>query len=125
MIDIKKVREAFNKIIDGYEFLDLCEDCSHNYSKEDIDMVKQALTELERLQKKEVAPTLQEVIHHLYECLLDDIEYVESTKDFFMRTKHGRQWITENYGDGNYRIIIELPPNMITLIGRFYEGLGK
>ena len=50
MIDIKKVREALKSRFTGYgdnEML-LC------YTEEQRNMVKQALTELERLQKKEI-----------------------------------------------------------------------
>ncbi len=114
-------------------------------------LVNKALTELEALQaehealKKDVArllkinrdlrpfieelealkkpPTVEEVCKALSEHLAIDVSY--GAKQFYYTIENTEciMFVTETYGDGLWSINEYLPPHLITLIGRFYEGL--
>lgn len=86
------------------------------------EIIKQALDELEALKKP---PTVEEVCKALSECLAKDVSY--GAKQFYYTIKNTEciMFVTETYGDGLWSINEYLPPHLITLIGRFYEGLKE
>ena len=93
----------------------------------DIGTLEQALNELESLNK---SPTAEELCQALSECLAKDVSYSGVTKQFYYTIENTKciiAFITETYGDGLWSIngYLHLPPHLITLIGRFYEGLEK
>ena len=85
-------------------------------------LVSNALNELEELKKP---PTVDEVCKALGEQLKQDINY--GAKQFYYTIENTKciMFVTETYGDGLWSINEYLPPHLITLIGRFYEGLEK
>lgn len=119
----------------------------------EISIVEQALNELERLKKfKETFdnyelfkkqdfiafenwleceaelnsfPTVDELCKALRDFTNWEVKYSTETKQFYHRLESTEctMYITETYGDGNWTLGAYLPPHLITLIGRFYEGL--
>lgn len=93
--------------------------------KEEFDRVDKSLTELEELKRYPTADEVCEALSEFYRKLMMDIYYDEKLNSFC----YGE------YGDisvevgldknGNLKIKEYLPPHLITLIGRFYEGLEK
>ena len=83
-------------------------------------LVSNALNELEELKKP---PTVDEVCKALGEQLKQDINY--GAKQFYYTIENTKciMFVTETYGDGLWSINEYLPTHLITLIGRFYEGL--
>ena len=116
----------------------------------EIDIVDKAITELEEL-KKEISdrqeteeslgkefiklgdeleaikryPTAEEVCEEIQsELPYGTVKYIEGNQEFVF-LNHGEQSnITDVYGD-RYKITGFYKSSTITLIGRFYEGLGK
>ena len=112
---MSKELEALERIYEN-EFYDM---------SEEYDLVKKALNELEALKKP---PTVEEVCKALSEFTGQDVLYSEVTHEFYYTENTSgpishEQFITETYGDGLWSLGVYLPPHLITLIGRFYEGL--
>jgi hypothetical protein len=84
----------------------------------EIDIVEQALTELEELKRyptaDEVCEALSEYYHYEVEYSKRDMTF-ESELSWYACFKDG---VIDFGGD-------KLPPHLITLIGRFYEGVEK
>jgi hypothetical protein len=117
MIDIEKVREALKSRFTGYgdnEML-LC------YTEEQRNMVKEALTELERLQKALTQPTQEEVCKALSDYYKEKVEYIN----------HQFYWLMPSGDDLVYqevkisKLILDKRFDLVTLIGRFYKGETK
>jgi hypothetical protein len=86
--------------------------------------IEEALDELERLKRY---PTADEVCKVLTAHTGYKVIYIEENKEFgYTEEPHEfiSEWITEREGQA-YAITMFLPPHLITLIGRFYEGLEK
>ena len=85
-----------------------------------LDVVSKALNELEALKKP---PTVDELCKSLSEQLKQKVSY--GAKQFYYTIENTKcvMFVTETYGDGLWSINEYLPPHLITLIGRFYEGL--
>lgn len=83
-------------------------------------IIRKALNELESLKKH---PTADEVCKALSEQLKQKVSY--SAEQFYYTIENTEciMFVTETYGDGLWSINAYLPPHLITLIGRFYEGL--
>lgn len=86
--------------------------------------VEQALNELEELKRY---PTSEEVCEALSEYIKRPIEYYAVAKQFLIRCSNGYHEIARLHGNGeiSFDITYCLPPHLITLIGRFYEGVGE
>ena len=83
--------------------------------------VEQALTKLEELKRY---PTSEEVCEALSEYLKEPIKYVRTS---FVNERETAE-VCGLFGLDNYDLVdfnTPLPPHLITLIGRFYEGLEK
>lgn len=87
---------------------------------EEYKLIVQTLTELEALKRY---PTADEVCEALSEYhLFDMVEYDKKTQTFYSGDNICYMGI--DYQDKPIIIFdYELPPHLITLIGRFYEGL--
>ena len=91
---------------------------------DDITVVKQVLTELEELKRY---PTSKEVclsIMKHYDSKI--VFYNEMAKTFNEVHLTRNEEVVSNYANGEVGINYNaLPPHLITLIGRFYEGIGE
>ena len=87
----------------------LCDDCKN--------IIKKALT----------PPTEEEVCRQLSEYIKRPIEYYAPAKQFVIRCSNGYHEISRLHGTNeiSFDTTYCLPPHLITLIGRFYEGLEK
>lgn len=84
-----------------------------------IEIITQALEELETLRKKETPPTADDVCKALSEYLGICFRY--NGKNFHTNA-FCVNWVNSN---GTIFFNIDLPPHLITLIGRFYESEVK
>jgi len=101
MIDIfEKASEAIEKI--HYEMFRGC--------KEEFEIVKKAIT----------PPTAEEVCDEYFKTTKRHLRYIEKTKCFMSGELIVAIKVTNGIG-----IIGSQPPHLITLIGRFYEGVVK
>jgi hypothetical protein len=104
-------KEAFKDL-----FLDVWKRDEETNKKQSI--VLNALTELEELKRyptsEEVCEALSEYYHYEVEYSKRDMTF-ESELSWYACFKDG---VIDFGGD-------KLPPHLITLIGRFYEGVGK
>lgn len=68
-------------------------------------------------------PTVDELCKALSEQLKQKVSY--GAKQFYYKIENTEcvMFVTETYGDGLWSINEYLPPHLITMIGRFYEGL--
>ena len=75
------------------------------------------------LRKALTPPTVDELCKALSEQLKQKVSY--GAKQFYYTIENTEcvMFVTETYGDGLWSINEYLPPHLITLIGRFYEGL--
>jgi len=121
MIDIEKVNKYLNNMMDEYnELLDkykLSGGFGNWYGG-----VKKALTELDRLQKREIPPTSDDVCRALSEHLKFDVRYDGLSKIF--KGIDG-MWLIKLHENDVITINTHLKFNHITLIGRFYENEVK
>lgn len=90
-------------------------------------IIQNALTELEELKRY---PTAEEVCEALSEHEKRNVIYSDKTHEFYYLEYEGKvgeykQFITETYGDGLWSLGVYIPPHIITLIGRFYEGVEE
>ena len=100
--------------------------CINPTWEQELDSIKQALTELEELKRY---PTSEEVCEALidyfkkskYHSYIDTAYYSEEGKYF--HTEDENRSLVEIMFDNYY--IHEIPPHLITLIGKFYEGVGN
>ena len=85
------------------------------YSSEALSYIEQALT----------PPTQEEVCEALSEYIKRTIEYYAPAKQFVIRCSNGYHEIVRLHGNNemSFDVTYCLPPRLITLIGRFYEGL--
>lgn len=103
-------KEAFYKVLERSEFAYVGHD--------DVDMVIKALTELEELKRYPTSDEVCEALNTFDD--FDNVEYDDKTRTFY-----SGEIICYS---GRYECIIfnyDLPPHLITLIGRFYEGMEK
>ncbi len=126
-MDITKVREALKSKYTG---------CGDNgkmllcYNDEQINTVKDIITDCERLLKKETPPTSEYVCEKLSEHLEFNVKY-KSDKELFYDSEehaikvHGLPYIAQLQKNKTLHISWSLPPHLIELIGRFYMGLEK
>lgn len=88
-------------------------------------LVKQSLNELEALNK---TPTVDEVCKALSDYYEEQVSYSERHNHMFYFEKSRLGIVTLRDGNisfiqGDFHKTNNLPPYLITLIGRFYEGL--
>ena len=77
-------------------------------------------------------PTAEEVCKALSECLITKVVYKHKTKTFYLKQSTFNVELVSYYYDEDKKDYVmhfefaePLPPHLITLIGRFYEGLEK
>jgi len=115
---MSKELEAFNRVWEDCSKLDLDYVSKHNLM-DDLREIKQAIT----------PPTADEVCKELidyfkkskYHGYIDTAYYSEEGKYFY--TEDENRSLVALMFDNYY--IHEIPPHLITLIGRFYEGVRK
>lgn len=85
-----------------------------------IQKIQDVIDEHESLKKP---PTADELCKALSEQLKLKVSY--SAKQFYYKIENTEciMFVTETYGDGLWSINEYIPPHLITMIGRFYEGL--
>ena len=89
-------------------------------------LLKQALNELEALKKP---PTVEEVCEALSQFYKEQVSYSNDRHNHMFYFEKSRLGIVMllfeniNFIRGDYHKTNNLPPHLITLIGRFYEGL--
>ena len=110
MSNISKEINILKKI----QFSIRCIDCNSQSQKS-------ALEEIEKLKQLLTPPTEQDVCKDLSLYLGDPIEYADET--FFTREKE--LCIVAKNDEDLLIFNTDLPPLLITLIGRFYEGLSE
>ena len=81
--------------------------------KKTFELIKQALK----------TPTAEEVCEALGQYFGRLIKYQKVTKEFYYRVNNLDSFVTETYLDGKYTLGCYLPPYLITMIGKFYEGV--
>jgi len=119
--------------------------------KKVIDEIQQALNELERLKKfKETfdnyelvkkqdfiayenwieceaelkkSPTAEEVCKTLSEFVGREVSYTNKQFHYIIKNTQVLIYVTETYDNNTFSLGVYLPPHLITLIGRFYEGV--
>jgi len=84
---------------------------------DEFKLIKQALT----------PPTSEEVCRQLSEYLRRPIIYIERSKSFQIKCVNGNYEIVRLHGNNeiSFDTTYCLPPSLITLIGRFYQGVKK
>ena len=111
MTPIKSFTRLVNKIL-GKE---------STYSQQDMIVVEQALT----------PPTADEVCKALSECLQREVKMYSDNTFYYTEQRQigecdeiicGYGWENEHH---TIAFEFDLPPHLITLIGRFYEGLEE
>ena len=114
------LKEAWNGLLERIK----------NYAEifEDKEEQKVILKQLDIIRTHLVPPTVDEVCKALSEHEKRNVVYNDKTHEFYYLEYEGKigeysQFITETYGDGLWSLGVYLPPHLITLIGRFYEGL--
>lgn len=90
-----------------------------------ISTVRNYINDMEVLEKTLTPPTVDEVCEALSEQLKQKVSY--DAMQFYYKIKNTEHvmFVTETYGNGLWSLGVYLPPHLITLIGRFYEGLEK
>ncbi len=80
-------------------------------------------TQIETITKALTPPTADEVCKALSEQLKEKVSY--GVKEFYYKIENTEcvMFVIETYGDGLWSINSYLPPHLITLIGRFYQGV--
>ena len=92
----------------------------------EISVVEQALNELEALKKP---PAVEEVCMELSRHYKEQVSYSNERHNHMFYFEKSRLGIVVllfeniNFIRGDYHKTNDLPPHLITLIGRFYEGL--
>ena len=82
-----------------------------------------SLTELEELKRY---PTSDEVCKALSEYLKEPIKYDDVIQIFYSVYEDEIETYARYYkGREELQVVNILPPHLITLIGKFYEGVGK
>ena len=89
-----------------------------SYSLEALYYIEKALTELEELKRY---PTSDEVCEALSEELEDNVILFNGD---FVAVEKGRVLVSR-FDDGELLLQVSFKPHLITLIGRFYEGLEE
>ena len=110
---MSKELEAFDRVWEDCSKLDLDYVSKHNLM-DDLREIKKALT----------PPTADEVCEALSEYLKEPIKYVRTS---FVNERETAE-VCGLFGLDNYDLVdfnTPLPPRLITLIGRFYEGLEE
>lgn len=111
-------KEAFEKIKRVVKLLQ--RKLETNEQDENMEVVEQALTELEELKRY---PTADEVCKAIQKELdYGTVEYVEGNREF-MFVNHGEKQNITVVGD-RYKVTRFFKSSTLSLIGRFYEGLG-
>jgi len=119
-----KSKEALEKLSTKQVAIELFNIVSNGkYDTNDLvpyfDRIDKALTELEEIKRY---PTADEVCEALSEYFAKETIYDKQFKEFrkgFRVVANPRENIYNEYD------LLGLPPHLITLIGRFYEGLEK
>ena len=78
--------------------------------------------------EKVVPPTKEEVCKALSEYFEKTVYFFENRAFFVQRYKEKQSYIDYSinvYSNGKLRIFHPFPPHLVTLIGRFYEGLAN
>ena len=100
-----------------------------DYMNDDGYMMKIVSTEMYDILKKSLTPpTADEVCEALSEFYGKKVIYVADVKKFAYEGVDGWQEICyfgKNFKGDVIRFSFSLPPRLITLIGRFYEGLEE
>lgn len=108
--NVKKLRTSQGKKINAYYVVNRDE----QYAGKILDVIKQNETP---------PPTVYEICKALSEQLKLKVSY--GAKQFYYKIENTEciMFVTETYGDGLWSINDYLPPHLIMMIGRFYEGL--
>lgn len=109
-----------NKKLGTADLNNMCSECANKIKETHI--TTQPII-LSRVDFSEKTPTVDEIIEALSEQLKQKVSF--GAKQFYYTIENTEcvMFVTETYGDGLWSINEYLPPHLITLIGRFYEGL--
>ena len=115
---MSKELEALERLYFNLNSLEYCDNHTDEHiidgGKTDYDIIKQALT----------PPTAEEVCKVLSEYIQEPIIYVRTS---FVNERETAE-VCGLFGLDNYDLVdfnTPLPPHLITLIGRFYQGLEE
>ncbi|MDY0278385.1 MAG: hypothetical protein RBQ97_09925 [Acholeplasma sp.] len=70
-------------------------------------------------------PTVDEVCKALSDFLREEISYDNKQFHYIIKNTQCLMFVTETYDNNTFSLGVYLPPHLITMIGRFYEGVEK
>ena len=68
-------------------------------------------------------PTADEVCKELSEFVGREVSYTNKQFHYIIKNTQVLMFVTETYNNKTFSLGVYLPPHLITLIGRFYEGV--
>ena len=68
------------------------------------------------------SPTADEVCEALSEFIGREVSYTNKQFHYIIKNTQVLIYVTETYNNKTFSLGVYLPPHLITLIGRFYEG---
>ena len=107
-------KEAWNGLLDRIK----------NYAEIFEDKEEQALIlkQLDVIRPYLVSPTADEVCKALSEFVGREVSYTNKQFHYIIKNTQVLIYVTETYNNKTFSLGVYLPPHLITLIGRFYEG---
>ena len=108
-------KEAWNGLLDRIK----------NYAEIFEDKEEQALIlkQLDVIRPYLVSPTADEVCKALSEFVGREVSYTNKQFHYIIKNTQVLIYVTETYNNKTFSLGVYLPPHLITLIGRFYEGV--
>ena len=94
------------------DFDGMCNDCKKQQNDTEISIVEKALT----------PPTAEEVCKALSKFVGREVSYTNKQFHYIIKNTQVLIYVTETYNNKTFSLGVYLPPHLITLIGRFYEG---
>ena len=79
-------------------------------------------TEISIVEKALTPPTVEEVCKVLSEFVGREVSYTNKQFHYIIKNTQVLMFVTETYNNKTFSLGVYLPPHLITLIGRFYEG---
>jgi len=90
----------------------------NSYIKED----SYSMEALYHIEKALTPPTAEEVCKALSEFVGREVSYTNKQFHYIIKNTQVLIYVTETYNNKTFSLGVYLPPHLITLIGRFYEG---
>ena len=82
-------------------------------------------TEISIVEKALTPPTAEKVCMALSEFVGREVSYTNKQFHYIIKNTQVLMFVTETYNNKTFSLGVYLPPHLITLIGRFYEGVTE